>query len=217
MPSRLLWKGGNYCPASSILPPRLLALMPPAATQPRHRGRARHLHPHACASGLCDFGLNPCSSLGSIWGLHPQAMGSKAHLHGDLFVPADLRRACGTGTVPAPGVSPYQLKAFPNKHHLRCRRRGPFEMENKKKKGANGGFGANNVPREVGEHRGHREQLHDSPGPLGDRPLSPRRWPHLPSSSPRGSTSSGGSTGIGCGGAGRSGSRGWTCGQDRAR
>lgn len=45
---------------------------------------------------------------------------------------------------------------------------------------------------------------------------SPRRWPYLPSSSPRGSTSSGGSTGIGCGGAGRSGSRGWTCGQDRA-
>lgn len=45
---------------------------------------------------------------------------------------------------------------------------------------------------------------------------SPRRRRYLPSSSPHGNTSSGGSTGIGCGGAGRSGSRGWTCGQDRA-
>lgn len=45
---------------------------------------------------------------------------------------------------------------------------------------------------------------------------SPRCRRYLPSSSPRGSTSSGGSTGIGCGGAGRSGSRGWTCREDRA-
>lgn len=187
----------------------------PASPSPRVR-----LSTAATSRGDLRFWAKPLQQPGKHLGFAPPGDGeqnafARGFVRSSRPAPRLRRRRCpGTRcvTLSAQGFSKQTPPALPAPRAIQGGKK-----KKKKKKGANWEFDTNRVPREVGEHRGHREQPRDSPGPLGDRPLSPRRWPHLPSSSPRGSTSSGGSTGIGCGGAGRSGSRGWTCGQDRAR
>lgn len=131
--------------------------------------------------------------------------------------PADLHRARGA----RPGGSrcvTLSARSFLNKHHLLRWPRGRKRRKKGQKrevwpqadaaKRVRGFRRAGRAPGEAA--RGWWPGWELSPSP------SPRCWRYLPSSSPRGSTSSGGSTGIGCGGAGRSGSRGWTCREDRA-